>query len=201
MPNISDTDLSNRIISPLNGTKSSKSGRYLCHELLESMITTISNHANSYLTSCCKHFLQSLATEHNISGFWINLSPARLQNPNKHDRKKQNIQKSDDVAVCKYNSNNNCPEKNFQLQSVCTKRIIKQKNLLSLPHSLQDDSSFIPHVIVFGKSGIIEKNCCSFEGKELPLPHFKFLFLKALYSYTNRLPNPIISPWLPSWTS
>ena len=129
-----------------------KSGRYLCHELLESMITTISNHANSYLTSCCKHFLQSLATDHNISGFWINLSPARLQNPNKHDRKKQNIQKSDDVAVCKYNSNNNCPEKNFQLQSVCTKRIIKQKNLLSLPHSLQDDRSFIPHVMYLGRA-------------------------------------------------
>ena len=50
-------------------TKSSKAGRYLCHELLESMITTISNHANSYLTSCCKQLLQSLATEHNISGF------------------------------------------------------------------------------------------------------------------------------------
>ena len=50
-------------------TKSSMAGRYLCHELLESMITTISNHANSYLTSCCKQFLQSLATEHNISGF------------------------------------------------------------------------------------------------------------------------------------
>ena len=72
-----------------------KSGRYLCHELLESMITTISNHANSYLTSCCKHFLQSLATD---------------------------------------------------------------------------------------------------ERKELPLPHFKFLFLKALYNYTSRLPIPIISP-------
>ena len=74
MAKISDTDLSNRIISPRNEkfselTKSSMAGRYLCHELLESMITTISNHANSYLTSCCKQFLQSLATEHNISGF------------------------------------------------------------------------------------------------------------------------------------
>ena len=94
-------------------TKSSMAGRYLCHELLESMITTISNHANSYLTSCCKQFLQSLATEHNIFGFWINLSHAWLWNPNKHDRKKQNILKSDDVAVCKCNCNNNFPEKNF----------------------------------------------------------------------------------------
>lgn len=36
-----------------------------------------------------------------------------------------------------------------------------------------------------------EWNLCTFEGKKLPLPHLKFLFLKTLHNWI-----PIISPWL-----
>lgn len=41
-----------------------------------------------------------------------------------------------------------------------------------------------------------EWNLCTFEGKKLPLPPLKFLFLKMLYCYTTGLSIPIISPWL-----